>query len=40
MWEALRRVREEATPGEDGVVGKWLKNQAVVWLFLSCAMLV
>ena len=25
-WEALRRVREEAAPGEDGVVGKWLKN--------------
>ena len=29
VWEALRRVREEATPGEDGVMGKWLKNRAV-----------
>ena len=26
VWEALRRVREEAAPGEGGVVGKWLKN--------------
>ena len=40
VWEALSRVREEATPGEDGVMGKWLKFEQLVGLFLSCAMLV
>ena len=35
VWEALRRVREEAAPGEDGVVGKWLKNRAVGWFIFE-----
>ena len=26
VWEALRRVREEATPGVDEVMGKWVEN--------------